>query len=116
MAGKNGFTRAVGTCVSCGKQNYLTRADAKSAARAVNPAEHFSPYECISGYWHFGKLSTTVARGYGSRDASREYPPAVTRSVDPLAAQRKVRERALYRNMARGIINNDKNKDMGEQS
>jgi len=97
MAGKNGFTRAVSTCTICGKQNYLTRADAKAASRAVNPGKHFSAYECASGYYHFGALSTTIARGFSTRDGSREYPPEMTRDVDITEAQRKTRERAEKR-------------------
>lgn len=99
MMGKKfpGFPRAISTCAHCGKQSYMTRADAKRAAKTISPGEHYSPYQCLDGYWHFGKLSPTIARGYGSRDGSREYPPSATRSVDQFAAQRAVRRRANSR-------------------
>jgi len=102
MAGRAGFPRSIGTCPQCGKQSYLSRAQAKTAGRTINPAAHLSAYQC-GEYWHFGKLSSTVARGYGSRAGSVEYPPALTRDIDILEEQRKVRERALFRAMSRGI-------------
>lgn len=96
MGKQHGFVRGVATCALCGKVCYLTRADAKKAARTVNPSEHFSPYTC-NGMWHFGKLSPTIARGYSSRDGSREYPPAVTREPDIAAVQRRTRRRTRSR-------------------
>jgi len=71
--------RSFGPCAACGKQMYADRSTAKSAARAHHPGIHMSSYPCASGYWHYGKLASTVVRGYGDRDASREYPPSVTR-------------------------------------
>ena len=90
----HGYVRSVFTCPDCGKQCYLTRADAKRAAKTIAPNAHFSPYKC-GEFYHFGKLATVVARGYGTRDASREYPPSVTRDIDPVAALRAVRERSV---------------------
>ncbi len=59
------------TCV-CGKRSYLTRKDAKDAARRVggDPRRgHPNAYECaqVPGAWHGGLLPPEVARGTAER-------------------------------------------------
>lgn len=70
--------RSINTCPTCGKKSYQTRTDAKQAARRTNPARHLTPYQCTTGYWHFGTLAPIIARGASTRDATREYPPQTT--------------------------------------
>ncbi|CBG73072.1 hypothetical protein SCAB_60531 [Streptomyces scabiei 87.22] len=41
----------VGLCHDCGKANYLTRREAKRAARAMFPGAHHRPFPC-GQYWH----------------------------------------------------------------
>ena len=73
-----GFPMSIATC-SCGKMSYMSRSDAKKAARAMLPSVHASAYQCdISGYYHFGRLAPEITRGTGTRDGSRAYPPSAT--------------------------------------
>lgn len=41
----------VGTCGGCGKASYLTRREAKRAARGMYPSAHHRPVKC-GQYWH----------------------------------------------------------------
>ncbi|WP_329214955.1 hypothetical protein OG352_05620 [Streptomyces sp. NBC_01485] len=42
---------SVGKCPDCGKASYLSRRDAKHAARAMFPALHHRPVKC-GQRWH----------------------------------------------------------------
>lgn len=46
------------TCPVCGKGTYLSRKDARTAARRNHPGARLHAYECEpgSGRWHYGHL------------------------------------------------------------
>lgn len=55
------------TC-QCGKRSYLTRKDAKAAARRWHAGDHMSPYMCEHGrWWHIGHLAPGVLEGRVAR-------------------------------------------------
>jgi hypothetical protein len=68
-------SRHVGSCPDqdCGKLRYLSRKDARAAARLVDPGDRMSPYPCGS-YWHFGHLKAAVLRGDATRDGQTNKP------------------------------------------
>lgn len=51
----------MGRC-ACGKLRYLSRADAKRAARALHPDTALRPYIC-GPVWHIGHTPQWVKRG-----------------------------------------------------
>lgn len=53
---------ATGTCLDCGKRAYLSRRDAKQAARALHPDVALRPYQC-GRWWHVGRTRDWVRRG-----------------------------------------------------
>lgn len=60
---------AVRTCPTCGKQCYLSRADAKFVIRTVHAgARNMTAYRC-GDYWHAGHTTYQVRRGVIPRSA-----------------------------------------------
>lgn len=61
---RDGDPRQLGqaTCPDCGKRRYLTRVDAKRAARALSPAEPLRAYLCGTS-WHIGHNPGWRVRG-----------------------------------------------------
>ena len=53
---------AIGTCRRCGKRSYLTRREAKKAARAIHPNVPLRAYQC-GQMWHYGHSPDWVRRG-----------------------------------------------------
>lgn len=49
---------------TCGKVRFLSRKDAKIAAKRLFPGDHLNAYEC-DGWWHFGHKPERVIRGEG---------------------------------------------------
>ncbi|WND34016.1 hypothetical protein RI578_06770 [Streptomyces sp. BB1-1-1] len=47
---------AVGRCPDCGKATYLSRRDAKRAARGMFPGVHHRPVQC-GDRWHIQRVS-----------------------------------------------------------
>jgi hypothetical protein len=54
-----------GACRMCGKQSYVTRKDARKAAKRAFPGEHMQAYECRygGGLWHVGHAAPAVVAG-----------------------------------------------------
>jgi hypothetical protein len=65
----------VGTCATCGKRCYPSKARAKKVARSLRgdrSGQHLSVYRCgDSAYWHLGHLPRDVVRGVMGRDEIR---------------------------------------------
>lgn len=54
---------AVGTCESCGKDQYLSKQAAKSAIRQLRARQGRNhPYRC-GDYWHHGHMPAVVKAG-----------------------------------------------------
>lgn len=71
--GGEAHRKSAGTCPYCGKQRYVTRADARRIAKDVHH-DQMSAYECryaldagIPDFWHIGHLHPAVKRGDGHR-------------------------------------------------
>lgn len=60
------------SCGYCRKVSYPTKRTAKTAARALYPAEHLTAYPCPYGGtgWHFGHLDEAL-RARRGRDIER---------------------------------------------
>ena len=57
------------TCATTGKRSYVTRADARSAARQL--PDHMGTYRCDScGYYHVGHVAPEIIRGITTRGES----------------------------------------------
>ena len=56
-----------GRCQTTGKRVFLSRSDAKNAARRAmsNGEGRMRPYACDCGYWHIGHLPKAVKAGDG---------------------------------------------------
>jgi hypothetical protein len=52
----------VGRCPECGKRRYLSKREAKAAARTVHRGAHLAAYAC-GDYWHLGHLNAKVFTG-----------------------------------------------------
>lgn len=52
----------------CGKVRYLTKREAKNAARRIHPSERMHAYRC-DDYWHLGHLPAALIRGEFDRRA-----------------------------------------------
>jgi hypothetical protein len=65
----------VGTCATCGKRCYPSKAHAKKVARSLRgdrSGQHLSAYRCgDTAYWHLGHLLRAVVRGVMGRDEIR---------------------------------------------
>lgn len=60
--------RVLGTCPTCGKTAHPSRKDAKAVRRQPGfKGQHFSVYQCESGWWHIGHIPGPVLRGDMSR-------------------------------------------------
>lgn len=59
----------IGTCRTCGKRCYPTKADAKKAIRQLphKKGGRLSVYPC-GPYWHFGHLPKQIRTGDATRD------------------------------------------------
>lgn len=65
-----------GYCNTCGKAQFLSRADARAALKQMrNKRSGMHAYEC-GRYWHLGTLPPEVRRGVIDKDAMT---PAVPR-------------------------------------
>ncbi|SES04265.1 hypothetical protein [Streptomyces qinglanensis] len=53
---------ALGTCPTCGRKSYLTRREARRAARAIHPHTALRAYKC-GDHWHNGHTSAWRKRG-----------------------------------------------------
>lgn len=52
----------IATCRDCGKRCYLTRRDARRAARAIHPDVPLRAYQC-GQWWHYGNTPQWIRRG-----------------------------------------------------
>lgn len=61
------------TCPGCGKRGYLTRADARRAAKHHPNPTGLAAYRCEyrPDVWHVGHLPPEVRRGHVARDGVR---------------------------------------------
>jgi hypothetical protein len=57
-----------GVCAHCGKLRFLSRREARTAAKRAHPSAHLNAYWC-NGYWHYGSLPPAVLAGRLSRAA-----------------------------------------------
>lgn len=58
-----------GKCRECGKLNFASRKDAKTAARVAHPGDNnLRAYPCPrnADYWHYGHTPEWLIRGYDS--------------------------------------------------
>jgi hypothetical protein len=57
----------LGTCPTCSKQMFASKAAAKRVARQMHgPRGHLNPYRC-GDYWHLGTLPPVIVRGAAPR-------------------------------------------------
>lgn len=49
----------LGTCPTCGKVAYTSRAAARRSRRNLYPGQHMEAYQCTTGWWHIGPYSPT---------------------------------------------------------
>lgn len=67
-----GYVPGGETCAATGKKRWLSRRDARTVAKRVNPGEHMSAFRCAScGDWHLGHIPTDIVRGAYGRDEIR---------------------------------------------
>lgn len=55
------------SCPMCGKVRYLSRKQARDAARRLRGSGHLNAYRC-GEFWHLGHLPDPVRAGRWSRD------------------------------------------------
>lgn len=62
------------TCPVHQKKSYLSRREARQAARRLYPEERMNAYPCKADdrYWHFGHLPDALRQGEIDRDIYRE--------------------------------------------
>lgn len=65
MTGRNRRVRERSWCHRCQKFGYLSRGDAKLAARTFHPGDHLSAYPCpgTACFWHYGHLQNVTLHG-----------------------------------------------------
>lgn len=63
------------TCPECGKQSYVSKQVAKTAARQVYPGDQMRVYACSSGngFWHL--TSQTTGQTTRIREYLADHPP-----------------------------------------
>lgn len=63
------YSESVGTCAGCGKQDYTSRKNARTAAKKAHPGDSCNAYECPegTGYFHYGHLQRKIKRGHMPR-------------------------------------------------
>jgi hypothetical protein len=59
---KHPGTNHLGNCATCGKHRFVTRKDAKRAARFLHPEDAMRAYRC-GPWWHYGHTSPWRVRG-----------------------------------------------------
>lgn len=63
-----------GTCPTCGKLRWLTRADAKRVSRRIKGRKgRLHAYQC-GEYWHVGHPPSSLVRGVITREDVRAAP------------------------------------------
>lgn len=100
---------AEGTCSTCGKYAYTTKALAKRAHKGSPSNGHPSYYKC-GQYWHWGHLAEPVINGLATRDivyageyTPPEYQPIRRPDTEHLKALRKLRAKIAARHGYTGI-------------
>lgn len=56
----------IGTCPTCGKRCFTTRADARKARKKLPNHKGMTTYKC-GAYWHTGHLPKNVMLGHVTR-------------------------------------------------